>query len=340
MTETISAPGALRESFGWPPITVLNFAAGEWQERKRAWVALGLKGEVGRGDNLIGFSDQLKSGQYGKTFNTQYTKKDGTQGGSFWVKEAQEENGATINDTSIFDPVLCELLYTWFAPAGGSVLDPFAGGPTRGIVATKLGLTYQGHELRPEQVEANRECYTALHRADEGVASWVQGDSALTLPLDQNKFDFAMTCPPYFDLEVYSDLPGDLSNLASYDEFLTLYRDILAKAAAKLKDDRFFAIVVGDVRDNGKRGGVYFPLVSDTIRIMAQLGLGYYNRAVLSKPGGSAAFRARRQFEASRKLVTTHEDLLVFVKGDPRKATESCGDCERHIMTQDADQWT
>jgi hypothetical protein len=28
--------------------------------------------------------------------------------------------------TSIFDPVLCELAYSWFSPPGGTVLDPFA----------------------------------------------------------------------------------------------------------------------------------------------------------------------------------------------------------------------
>ena len=32
-----------------------------------------------------------------------------------------------VSGTSIFDPVLCELVYRWFCPAGGAVLDPFAG---------------------------------------------------------------------------------------------------------------------------------------------------------------------------------------------------------------------
>ena len=59
--------------------------------------------------------------------------------------------------TSIFDPVLCELIYRWFAPKAGVVLDPFAGGSVRGIVAARLGLTYVGIDLRAEQVAANRE---------------------------------------------------------------------------------------------------------------------------------------------------------------------------------------
>ena len=53
-----------------------------------------------------------------------------------------------VTGTSIFDPVLCEIAYRWFSPVGGLILDPFAGGSVRGIVASKLGRQYIGHELR------------------------------------------------------------------------------------------------------------------------------------------------------------------------------------------------
>jgi hypothetical protein len=46
--------------------------------------------------------------------------------------------------TSVFDPVLCELACRWFSPPGGRVLDPFAGGSVRGIVAALLGRDYIG----------------------------------------------------------------------------------------------------------------------------------------------------------------------------------------------------
>lgn len=62
----------------------------------------------------------------------------------------------TAAGVSIFDPVLTELAYRWFSPPGGHVLDPFAGGSVRGIVASALGRPYTGVELRPEQVAANQ----------------------------------------------------------------------------------------------------------------------------------------------------------------------------------------
>ena len=70
---------------------------------------------------------------------------------------AEYESGLCTTGTSIFDPVLCELAYTWFSPPGGVVLDPFAGGSVRGIIAAALGRKYIGIDLRPEQVQANEE---------------------------------------------------------------------------------------------------------------------------------------------------------------------------------------
>ena len=44
-----SAPGALSERFGVPPFSVLDARKGWWQDRKRAWIDLGLRSELGRG---------------------------------------------------------------------------------------------------------------------------------------------------------------------------------------------------------------------------------------------------------------------------------------------------
>jgi ParB-like chromosome segregation protein Spo0J len=39
----------LRERFGAPPFSVFNARDGWWQERKRAWIELGIQSELGRG---------------------------------------------------------------------------------------------------------------------------------------------------------------------------------------------------------------------------------------------------------------------------------------------------
>ena len=60
--------GSLVERFGVAPFSVLDARAGPWQDRKRAWLALGIESELGRGENLLQFSDTvLEAGQPKKT---------------------------------------------------------------------------------------------------------------------------------------------------------------------------------------------------------------------------------------------------------------------------------
>lgn len=233
--------------------------------------------------------------------------------------------------TSIFDPVLCELAYRWFCPVGGTIVDPFAGGSVRGIVASKLGRQYIGVELRHEQVEANRE--QAGRLCDDPMPVWHTGDSR---QIGQHcagvQADFMFSCPPYADLEVYSDNPADLSTLR-YSQFRKDYSAIIAATSELLKQDRFACFVVGDARD---KKGLYYGFPWHTIEAFELAGLRLYNEAVLVTAVGSLPIRVGKQFEAGRKLGKTHQNVLVFVKGDPRKATEAIGPVEFGDIAPDA----
>lgn len=203
----------------------------------------------------------------------------------------------------------------------GKIIDPFCGGSVRGIVASYLGFGYTGIDLRKEQIEANEaQRDEILKGMDVGELRYIQGDSNEVLDLLDpfEKYDFAFTCPPYFDLEVYSDDPNDLSNM-EWGMFKQKYKDILAKTARALKEDAFFGIVVGDVRD---KKGNFMGLPRLTQEAMESQLLHLYDDFILLNPLGSASMRASGQFTASRKCVTSHQRFMVFAKGDPRKATQ------------------
>jgi DNA modification methylase len=261
-----------------------------------------------------------------------------TVGTTDWMRDKGLSGGCSDGDdavssgTSIFDPVLCELAYSWFSPIDGVVLDPFAGGSVRGIVASKLGRKYVGVELRQEQVDANR--VQAADLCPENPPIWHCADSR-TIPdvCGDLQADFVFSCPPYADLEVYSDDPNDLSTL-SYPDFKPAYFEIIAKACAQLKDNRFACFVVGDVRD---KKGNYYNFVGDTVEAFKAAGLHYYNEAILVTSVGSLPIRAGRQFEAGRKLGKTHQNVLVFVKGDGKKATQACGPVEFAMPEENED---
>jgi hypothetical protein len=166
----------------------------------------------------------------------------------------------------------------------------------RGIVAGHLGRHYTGVELRPEQVAANEAQAKVIKT--KAPAKWVRGDSADMASLVKGEFDFMFTCPPYGDLEVYSDDPADISSM-DYPEFIVALRKIFALTVARLRADRFAAVVVGDFRN---KKGFYRNFVSDTIAAMQDAGAGLYNEAILVTAVGSLSIRAGRQFSAGRKL--------------------------------------
>lgn len=231
--------------------------------------------------------------------------------------QTQESSG-----TSIFDPVICEIAYRWFCPHGGTVLDPFAGGSVRGIVASRLGRKYVGVELRAEQVQANQ---AQAHLAGDPMPEWRQGDARRIASIAGDvRADLLFSCPPYWNLEQYSDDPADLSNMGRR-EFFAAYAEIIAAAVVRLKDDRFAVWVIGDVRD---ADGFYINLPGRTVEAFEAAGARYYNDAILVTAVGSLPIRAGRQFMASRKLGRTHQNVLIFCKGDPRAATQACGAVE------------
>ncbi len=238
-------------------------------------------------------------------------------------------NGEGVNGTSIFDPVLCELVYRWFMPAGGSVLDPFAGGSVRGIVATVLGHAYTGVDLSAAQVAANEPQAARLGLSPQ----WVVGDSRdLPTLLPQAECDLVFTCPPYYNLEVYSDDPADLSNAADYAAFLADYRVILVHSWERLREDRYMVLVVSEVRERSH----YVSLVADTVNVVRDMGGRLYNEAVLINSAGSLPIRVGRQFGVTRTLGRMHQNVLVFAKGDGQRAGRALGPVE---VAEGPDEW-
>lgn len=466
----IETNALLRELFGAPPFSVLNTKEGSWQNRKREWKKLGIESHLGRDAECNAkFDDDLDEKGLNK-----YGRKP-------------------MTGISVFDPALCELMYNWYTPEGGRILDPFAGGSVRGVVAHFLGYKYTGIDIRQEQIDSNREqclrilevnnqpqyyvgdsnvvldeflarpvlankvkisvksllqkfqicepnyinevckgrcCESAgglmvtVHKSEEqrikklgaeiengfikdtncGVCvfkkdnlcsihenkpfgckaspftlnknntlivrnryrmlkcyntesavpvylahrwSLVQifgedetskiitkiqrGDEEVYAKISQEKlniiidndlakhpdrikkgieFDTIFTCPPYADLEVYSDLPGDVSN-KEYDEFIKLYREIISKSCKVLKRGGYAIFVVGDIRD---KQGYYRDFISHTKQAFIDAGCKLYNEVILLQPLGTAMLRAGKVFKSGKKLTKVHENILIFKK--------------------------
>lgn len=335
----------LAERFLFNPFTVLDQRRGEWTERKRLWETLfdsargrGTEGPVvvesqvgikaDAGILLVSVSGRdptfyKQKREIERGLGRRISKDDFER---FHYVPPANATGITATGTSVFDPVLAEIAYRWWAPREGDILDPFAGGSVRGIVAASLGHRYTGIDLRAEQVEENAEQWERVAGVLPGgrpAPRWVTGDSTESDRLldPEARFDFVFSCPPYFDLEVYSDDARDLSTL-SWAAFLDGYRKAIRLAVERLRPNRFACFVVGEVRDER---GYYRNFVGETVRAFIDAGMSLYNEAILVSPSGSVAVRIPRAFGPYRKLGKIHQNVLVFYKGDVKRIPEEFG---------------
>ena len=269
----------LTETFVVPPFSILDTRQGYWVERKSYWKDL-------INDNGESRENLLDTGGIVSTLN---------------------------NGVSILDPVLAEVIGRWFAIPNSNVFDCFAGDTIFGYVSSYLGHNFTGIELREEQAKLNNDrvkSMTAKYICDDG--------QNVDKHIEENSQDLLFSCPPYFDLEVYSDLPNDASNQSDYQDFIKILDHAFSKSIKCLKDNRFAVVVVGDVRD---KKGFYYGFNDDVKQIFKRNGMSLYNEMVLVESIGTLPQRVG-MYMKNRKIGKCHQNIFVFYKGDTSKIAE------------------
>lgn len=230
------------------------------------------------------------------------TGHSGTRDGTFRA----DHNSIYTGTHSVFPAPLMEMILVRYGgPVGSTVLDAFAGGPPRGLVSTIMGHRYTGFDIRQEQIDENEKLLKTLKLTG---ARYINGDGRF-LDIDE-QFDCAVTCPPYHDLEVYSEQENDISNMESYSCFNAAMWMSAQAHFDRLKPGAFACIIVGLFRD---KQGELIDFPSDTVENFREAGFKYWQHIILSKNFASAAVRAGNAWRGM-KLVPRHENLLIFRK--------------------------
>ena len=280
-----------------PPFTVFDARQGYWLKRKREWHA--------------------------KIQDDAQARSDAN---AYQNPEAWGDLASLPRGVSLLDPVLSEIINRYFVPNGTGepckTFDVFAGDTVFGFVSATLGNRFTGIELRQEQATFNQS------RADDfGLdAKYICDDGRNVLKhIPEASQDLLFSCPPYFDLEVYSDNENDASAQETFEDFYAILDTAFANAIKALKNDRFAVIVVGGVRD--KKTGFYYDFTGAVKDTFERNGMSLYNDAVLVTPVGTAAMRAGRYMN-NRKLCNVHQNVLVFYKGDPKNINKNFAEIE------------
>jgi len=294
--ETEEKTKKLSDRFIIPPFSVLDTRQAIWQNRKSFWNEI-------LNDN----GETREEEDFSIRRNTGIQKRNNEI-----ATDKQKQFQYNDKNISLFDPVVAELFFSWFCKEKGFVIDCFSGDTRKGNVFTYLGGSFTGIELRESQVN-----YNNLKSINN--AKWIC-DNGVNIKnyIFEKTADMLISCPPYFDLEVYSELKEDASNQNEYIDFIKILRDAYSNSIDCLKEDTFACIVIQNIRKI--KAGLYidyYPFKEDIIDIFKNKGMIFYNDIVLLKANGTAAMRAK-PYMAQRKLVPIHEYILVFYKGNPK----------------------
>lgn len=216
---------------------------------------------------------------------------------SFWVSEKCGADKFSYQHPAPFMIKDVEKLISMFTKKGMCVLDPFCGIGTTIVACQNTGRTGIGIELSPDYFKLMKERmldYPQKHKI-------ILGDSLEKIPKIRKTIDYCVTSPPYHNIlrnngeglravktngarngarsgvEYYSNDNHDLGNQETFDDFLALFGNIMAKVHKKLKARGYASIIISDFTISKKETNV----AGGIIGTMTELGFEFCGTTVL-----------------------------------------------------------
>ena len=194
---------------------------------------------------------------------------------------------ANISDSShpaVFPPEIPRRLIKLFSFCGETILDPFGGTGTTALVANDLDRHAICVEQNPKYAKIIRErCNTLLAGADHTQV--ILGDSTNMEIIASNSVGLVVTSPPYWNKADYGDSKENIGNEPIYPAFFDRIRPAFQECYRVLKPGRKLCLVTANVNQHTEFGLLTFPLASDFICLLRDIGFLLVNEIVWSKDG-------------------------------------------------------
>jgi hypothetical protein len=230
--------------------------------------------------------------------------------GSSSPAEAKREG---VEYFSEFNPLVSQNITNYWADENDVMLDPFAG-RTRGVVSGLTHRKYFGFEISPTVYNAViKVIESGKDKFDAGFKPMIYNDDSFNIDKHPEipEADCIFSCPPYWDLEKYESVPGQLSDIKNYDLFIERFKQIMEKCISKLKDNGFICLVVGDFRKDEK----LISFETDTIKMMESIPrIVLWDKIILQNIDHGWASRKFGSIKHKRIVAKVTEYLLIFKK--------------------------
>lgn len=228
--------------------------------------------------------------------------------------KAKKRGGGYASDMkySTYNPDQAYFIIDYYTKRGDTILDPFSGRGTRPVISSLLERHYIGYDTCKETINYNNKLLTKLPYSDTML---IHGDGTLLSDIQDRQIDAVFTCPPYYDKEVYSGEPGDLSHM-SYTEFDNRINHMFSRLSkivkfSDYKDKEFHPVIitVGTHRQ-GDKGVIDMEHVFT--RMAENNGFVLHDKLITVNRAPGQAFVFRRNYEYGF-LTKTHETTLIYL---------------------------
>ncbi len=210
------------------------------------------------------------------------------------------------------------------------VVDPFMGSGTTAIAAFNLDRIGVGMDLSAEYRNLAINRFNKKKMNDNDYI-YLIGDSTKDLYKLQMA-DYIVTSPPYHNIlrnknsgtrsdnsekgyrngsrqgiEYYSELPNDLGNQETYEEFINLLKKVMQNCFSILEDGKYCSIIMSDFTVNKKEVCVQ----ADIINLMCEIGFEFVGTTILlqdNKPLYPFGY------PFSYKINHMHQNIMNFRK--------------------------
>jgi len=225
---------------------------------------------------------------------------------SFWLSKKCADDKDAYNHPAPFLVKDIQKLISMFTKNEMRVLDPFCGSGTTLLASTLLGRYGIGVDLNAEYRKLAIGRLLKKDIKEHRDFEYFLGDSTTILE-NINNIDYIVTSPPYHNIlknkgaglrkenqkgyrngarlgiDYYSDLPNDLGNKKSYEEFLESLKQIMLTGFKVLNNKKYCSIVISDFTVDKREVCVQ----GDIVRIMQEIGFEFVGTIALlqnSKP--------------------------------------------------------
>lgn len=243
---------------------------------------------------------------------------------SLWIIDKRDKSGNHNGDYhGNFIPQIPNQLLRRYTQENEWILDPFLGSGTSLIECRRLNRNGIGIDVDPNILSIAKK--RAENEPGPSKLDFINGDSSsvdLEYVLKKhniNNVNMIIMHPPYWNIIKFNDYKENIANTNSLEDFLNSFSNIVDNTTKYLEDERYVAIVIGDIYKNSE----WIPLNSHITQLMLNKNFKLKSVVVknVNETKGKQNQKAIWRYRAllGGFYIFSHEYILVFQKPKSKK---------------------